>query len=208
MDKVVELQKIAEEIEKCKVCKLGADERSEGARLLDKRGVSRLVPGEGNANAKVVFIGEAPGKKEAETGRPFIGRSGQLLRSLIRGIGLKEEEVYITSPVKYLPEKGTPSESDIAHGKVHLEQQLNIIDPEIIVLLGSVAARGVLNQKIPVMKDHGKIIEKDSKKYFVTIHPAAVLRFAKNKPLLISDFEKLKNCIWNLKLLTKSENNL
>lgn len=184
MNKQSKLNKIANEIENCAECKVG------------KSGMP--VPGEGNADADIVFIGEAPGKKEAATGRPFIGRSGQLLRSLIREVGLKEEEVFITSPVKYLPDGpdgtpgGTPKPADIAHGRIHLMKQFEVIQPKIIVLLGAVAVLGVLQLKIPVKSEHGKIIEKDGLKYFVTLHPAAALRFPPLKLLIKEDFEKLK----------------
>lgn len=181
MDKQKALDAISDKIRNCQVCKVG------------KSGVS--VPGEGNPNADIVFVGEAPGKKEALTGRPFIGRSGQLLRSLIREVGLKEEDVYITSPVKYLPDRGAPSTSDIAHGKTHLEKQLDVIDPQIIVLLGNVATIGALSQKVQVKKEHGKIIEKDGRKYLVTLHPAAALRFPPLKKLLIEDFQKLQTIV-------------
>ncbi len=195
MNKQQELDKIAKEIEKCKICKIG------------KSGLP--VPGEGNPDADIVFIGEAPGKKEAATGRPFIGRSGQLLRSLIREVGLKEEDVYITSPVKYLPNGpdgtpgGTPKPSDIAHGRIHLMKQLDIIQPKIIVLLGNTAVQGVLQMKIPVKSEHGKIIvrsagsgsSKKDYKYLVTLHPAAALRFPPLKLLIKEDFEKLKKLI-------------
>src|SRR3712207_3427188 len=123
MNKQTALDEIAKEIENCEVCKIGKS--------------GKAVSGEGNPDADIVFIGEAPGKTEALTGRPFIGRSGKLLRSLITSIGLKEEDVYITSPVKYLPDKGTPSLSDIAHGRLHLIKQFDVIDPKLIVLLGS-----------------------------------------------------------------------
>ncbi len=181
MDKKVELDKISKEIEKCEICKIGKS--------------GKAVPGEGNANARVVFIGEAPGKEEAKTGRPFVGRSGKLLRSLIRSIGLKEEDVYITSPVKYLPDQGTPSKEDIEHGKKYLERQLNIIKPKIIVLLGSVATQAVLGEKMPILKEHGKTIKKEGRIIFITLHPAAAIRFQKFKRLLVADFEKLKNII-------------
>lgn len=176
-----ELDKIAREIENCVVCQQ------------DK--IGKAVVGEGSADADVVFIGEAPGRQEAESGRPFIGRSGQLLRSLIREIGLSEEEVYITSPVKYLPRRGTPSKQEVAHGRVHLEQQLKIIDPKIIVLLGKVAALGVLGEEVFVTKDHGKLLERDGRHYFITFHPAAALRMQKFKPFLIEDFQKLKELL-------------
>lgn len=187
MNKKFELDQIAKEIEKCKICKIG------------KSGLP--VPGEGNPDADIVFIGEAPGKKEAATGRPFIGRSGQLLRALIREAGLKEEDVFITSPVKYLPNGpdgtpgGTPKPSDIAHGRIHLMKQFDIIQPKIVVLLGNTAVQGVLQEKIPVKSEHGKIIEKDGLKYLVTLHPAAALRFPPLKLLIKEDFEKLKGLI-------------
>jgi uracil-DNA glycosylase family 4 len=181
MDKQKALDKIANEIEKCAVCKIGKN--------------GKAVPGEGNPDADVVFIGEAPGRQEAATGRPFIGRSGQLLRSLIRGIGLDDEkDVYITSPVKYLPDRGTPTSADIAHGRIHLMQQFEIIQPKFVMLLGRVAAEGVLEKKVKVATEHGNIIEeKDGIKYFLTLHPAAALRFPnKFKPPLEEDFKKLK----------------
>lgn len=156
------------------------------------------VPGEGNPDADIVFIGEAPGKQEAVSGRPFIGRSGQLLRSMIREIGLDDEkDVYITSPVKYLPLRGTPTSEDIAHGRIHLMQQLAVIQPKVVVLMGRVAAEGVLQKKVFVVKEHGQVIEeKDGVKYFLTYHPAAVLRFpGKFKKLMIEDFRKVKELV-------------
>lgn len=197
MNKQTELDKIAQEIKNCKLCKIG------------KQGIA--VPGEGNPDADVVFVGEAPGKKEAATGRPFIGRSGQLLRSLIREIGFDDEkDVYITSPVKYLPDRGTPTSEDIAHGRIHLMKQFAVIKPKVVMLLGRVAAEGVLEnptssskaglrgaRKVAVAKEHGHVIEeKDGIKYFLTFHPAAALRFPnKYKPLLQEDFQKLKKII-------------
>jgi len=184
MDKQKALDKIAKEIENCEVCKVAKS--------------GRAVPGEGNSDADVVFIGEAPGRQEAATGRPFIGRSGQLLRSLIKGIGLDDErDVYITSPVKYLPDRGTPTSQDIAHGRIHLMQQFAIIQPKIVVLLGRVAAEGVLQKKVFVSKEHGAVIDKkDGIKYFLTYHPAAALRFPnKFKPLLQEDFQKVKKIL-------------
>lgn len=183
MKKTEQLAKIAEEIRKCQVCR---QEKS-----------GEPVPGEGNPDAEIVFIGEAPGKTEAKTGRPFVGRSGQLLRSLIREVGLKELDVYITSPVKYLPDRGTPTREDIFHGRTHLEKQLVIIDPKIIVLLGSVAVQGVLNEKLPVIKEHGHIIEKNKRRYFITLHPAAALRFPPLRKTLVEDFTKLKELVNN-----------
>lgn len=181
MNKKKALDAIAREIEKCGVCQE------------DKIGVA--VPGEGNPDSRIVFIGEAPGKKEAVSGRPFIGRSGQFLRRLIREIlGLDDlKDVYITSPVKYLPEHGTPKPSEIAHGRIHLMEQLDIINPHMIVLMGNVSVRGVLNEMIPVKSRHGEVIERDGMKYFLTLHPAAGIRFPSLKNIIEDDFRRLKN---------------
>lgn len=181
MNKEKSLQEIAREIEVCKVCKLG------------KHGMA--VPGEGNPDADILFVGEAPGKTEAATGRPFVGRSGKLLRKLITEAGLKEEDVYITSPVKYLPDYITPKPTDIEHGKKHFDKQVEIIDPKIIVLLGRVASFAVLNKNISVVKEHGTIVADNGRKYFITVHPAAALRFVKMRETLLSDFKKLKTII-------------
>lgn len=181
MDKEKELEKIAAAIAKCRTCKVG------------KSGLP--VPGEGNPDADIVFLGEAPGKNEAKTGRPFIGRSGQLLRKMIRDAGLIESEVFITSPVKYLPDRGTPTKEDIKHGRVHLSKQLAVINPKIIVLLGATAAYAILERVVPIMKEHGKIIEQNGKKYIVTLHPAAILRFPKYAPLMKADFHILKTLV-------------
>ncbi|MDO8269670.1 MAG: uracil-DNA glycosylase [Candidatus Levybacteria bacterium] len=183
MNKEEALQEIALEIENCDICKV------------DKHG--KAVPGEGNPDADVLFVGEAPGRTEAETGRPFIGRSGKLLRKLINESGLKEEEVYITSPVKYLPDYITPKPSDIEHGFTHFGRQIEIIDPKIIVLLGRVACLAVLKQNVSVVLRHGEIIEDNGRKYFITVHPAAALRFVKMKQTLLEDFIKLRSLVGN-----------
>lgn len=184
MDKRRALNKIAKEIETCEICKVGKS--------------GKAVSGEGNPDADVIFIGEAPGKQEAITGHPFIGRSGQLLRSMIREIGLDDvKDVYITSPVKYLPDRGTPTSSDIAHGRIHLMKQFVVIKPKLVVLLGRVAAEGVLEKKVFVVKEHGEIIEVSGGiKYFLTYHPAAVLRFpGKFKSFMKEDFEKVRKLL-------------
>lgn len=181
MNKQIKLELIAQEIENCDECK--------------KNAVGKAVPGEGNPDADIVFIGEAPGRTESQTGRPFVGRSGKLLRKLINEAGLSEEEVYITSPVKRLPQYVTPKQKDIAHGRVHLEKQLEVIEPKIIVMLGSVAVQALLGYKVPVSTRHGEIIEEQRRKYFVTVHPAAALRFTKMKNLLLEDFIQLKKIV-------------
>lgn len=181
MNKQELLDKIAREIEKCRLCHIGTS--------------GKPVPGEGNPDADIVFMGEAPGREEAKTGRPFVGRSGKLLRSMIKEIGLNEKDVFITSPVKLLPNRGTPTKDDIKHGITHTDKQLSVIDPKIIVLLGKTAYYAFFQGSMPILKDHGKIFEKDNRRFMATIHPAAVLRFPKFREILVSDFQKLKKII-------------
>lgn len=181
MSKTLELQKIADKIEVCKICR--------------KNKSGKAVPGEGNPDADVMFIGEAPGRTEAATGRPFVGRSGKLLREAICSIGLKEDEVFITSPVKYLPDYVTPTDEDIAHGMTHLADQIEVIEPKVLVLLGRVAVRGVLGDKVAISKQHGTLVIKDKRKYFISYHPAAAIRFQKFKKTFLDDFQKIKELI-------------
>jgi uracil-DNA glycosylase family 4 len=175
------LSRIAEEIARCPVCKKGC--------------TGRAVPGEGSAEACVVFIGEAPGREEARTARPFVGRSGRLLREMIRDIGLAEEEVFITSPVHYLPLRGTPSIDMVRHGREHLFRQLAVIDPPVIVLLGATASRAVLDRKVEVAKLHGSIARSENRACFITLHPAYALRFPRAKEQMQEDFRKLRRLL-------------
>ncbi len=181
MNKRNELLKIAREIERCDLCR--------------KWGTGEPVPGEGNPEARIVFIGEAPGRQEAMTGRPFVGRSGKLLRATISESGLSEEEAFITSPVKYLPLRGTPSRENILHAKTHLLKQLSVIRPEMIVLLGSVACFALLERKVEMTKEHGSIVHERGATYFLTYHPAYALRFPAGKQAFRSDFRELARLI-------------
>ncbi|NTW67681.1 MAG: uracil-DNA glycosylase [Nitrospirae bacterium] len=181
MKKERALKRIAGEIAGCRFCRKGC--------------TGKAVPGEGDADARVVFVGEAPGREEAKTGRPFVGRSGKLLRQTIREAGLSEDDVFITSPVHYLPDQGTPSREMIRHGREHLFAQLAVIEPDIIVLLGNTACTALLDTKVEVMKQHGTTLRKDGRTYFITLHPAYAVRFAEGKKLFLRDFARLKRLI-------------
>lgn len=182
-EKQKKLDAIAVEIAKCKICK--------------KNSVGVAVPGEGNPNADIVFLGEAPGKNEAITGRPFIGRAGKLLRGLIADSGLKDEDVFITSPVKYLPKYVTPTLEDIEHGRIHLNKQLDIIEPKIIVLMGRVACVAMLHRNCQISQEHGTTIKQDGRTYLLVYHPAAPLYSPKLRLEIAKDFKKLKKLVSN-----------
>ncbi len=179
--KRVKLTVIAREIRGCKLCRRG--------------GVGLPVPGEGSANAKVMFIGEAPGKNEAKVGRPFVGGSGKILRKLIREIRLREEDVFITSPVHYLPKRGTPTVAAILHGREHTFKQLKLINPKLVVLLGRVACYAMLGRICALSKEHGQMAVRDGKRYFITYHPAAELHSNRLRGALAKDFERLKRLL-------------
>jgi DNA polymerase len=181
MNKQKELEKIAQEIKECPACKKG--------------GTGKAVPGEGSADALVMFIGEAPGREEAKTGRPFVGRSGKLLRRMITGLGIEENAVFITSPVHYQPITGKPSPALIAHGRTHLLRQIEIIKPRLIVLLGNTACRSLLEKNIEIVKAHGTIVEKDNMNLFISYHPAYAVRFPEGRKNFVRDFAALKDLL-------------
>ncbi|HXS15398.1 MAG TPA: uracil-DNA glycosylase [Candidatus Saccharimonadales bacterium] len=156
-----------------------------------RRTLSEKQSQEGNPDASMVFVGEAPGKLEAQTGKPFVGRSGQFLRKTMQEVGIKESEVFITSVVKFLPQKGTPTPAQIKHAKQYSRQQIDIIDPKVVVLLGRVSCEGVLDEKISVAKEHGSFIKKDGRTYFVSFHPAAAIRFQNIREMFAQDFKKM-----------------
>ena len=178
MNKVKALQKIAAEIGLCREC------RKDGSGL--------PVPGEGSADVPVMFIGEAPGKEEAKTGRPFVGRSGRLLRAAIDSIGIEPEKAFITSPVHYLPDAGKPSPAMIAHGTIHLLKQIAVIEPRVLVLLGGSACRALFGKNIEIAKVHGTIVEQQGIPCFISFHPAYALRFPEGKKLFLRDFRILE----------------
>ncbi len=156
--------------------------------------IGQLVVGEGPANAKIAIVGEAPGKQEAQTGLPFIGRSGKLLDHLInQNLTLLRSQIFITSVVKYLPPYITPKTPDIIHGRTHLFDQLNCIQPNLIILLGTTAVRAALEINDPITTLRGQTISHNNHNFYITLHPSAGLRSTKYLQLLQRDFESLKN---------------
>lgn len=152
---------------------------------------ANLVFGEGNCDCQVLFIGEAPGAKEDELVRPFVGRSGQLLRKQIRAIGWREEDVYITNIVKRRPpENRDPLPSEIKAYQPYLTRQIEIIAPKIIVTLG----RFSMNYFLPEAKmtrDQGKLFKVGDWQIFPILHPAFALRGNKAMKSFEESFKKL-----------------
>jgi uracil-DNA glycosylase family 4 len=156
-------------------------------RLCRKGGSEMQVPGEGTADFPIMFVGEAPGKEEAKIGRPFVGRSGAFLRRMIREAGMEEGQVFITSPVHYLPDSGKPSPGMIEHGATHLRKQVEAIKPRLVVLLGKSACRALLGRSIEIAKQHGTVIEQDGISFLISFHPAYAMLYHRHSFFLEND---------------------
>jgi len=160
-----------------------------------------VVPGEGSSNAKIMFIGEGPGKNEDEQGRPFIGAAGKLLDKLIALIGLTRKDIYIANVVKCRPpENRDPLPEEVEACRPWLDQQIEIIKPKLIILLGRHSMdRFLPNQKISL--DHGKPKRLNGQVYFPIYHPAAALYRNGLLEDLEKDFKKIPKV---LELIEKS----
>lgn len=167
---VANLAKIADLVRKCRKCAIGS------SRL-------NAVPGDGNPQAKLVFVGEAPGADEDEQGLPFVGRAGQLLEKMIIAMGLSRSEVFICNTLKCRPpENRDPKPDEIANCMPYLKKQLEIIRPEVIVALGAHAARTLLDTDKPIGQVRGQFHEYrfsedvPPAKLMPTYHPSYLLR--------------------------------
>lgn len=181
MNKREKLEKLNREIKKCKRCPLW-------------KAANNAVPGEGPIYSKIMFIGEAPGRQEDLTGRPFIGRAGGLLDRLLKIAQIKRENVFITSVIKHRPPKNRqPKKPEIKACRIWWQKQIEILKPKLIILLGRVALDTVLGKDF--WKERGKLYQKESGQYFITYHPAAGLRFPRIKKILEKDFIKIGKAI-------------
>ncbi|MBD5558922.1 MAG: uracil-DNA glycosylase [Clostridia bacterium] len=151
---------------------------------------THMVFGEGNIHADIMLIGEGPGRVEDETGRPFVGPSGQLLDELLGGIGLRRSDVFIANVVKCRPPGNRdPKPEEIEACFPYLRAQLALVKPKIIVCLGVHAARLVLRRDVRITREHGSVHHVKSFTIIPTYHPAALLHNPPNKPLAEADFQ-------------------
>jgi uracil-DNA glycosylase len=162
-----------------------------------------LVHGEGDSNTRAMFIGEAPGKDEAIQRRPFVGRSGKLLRKTMEEVGLPPEKVFISNIVKIRPpENRDPTPEEIAAYRPFLNEEIEIIAPEIIVTLGRFSMAKFLPD-VKISQVHGRLhkVVWEGKDLFVLpmYHPAAALRSTKMKDAFTSDFKKVPKILSWLK---------
>ena len=156
---------------------------------------TNLVPGEGSATATVMLVGEAPGAKEDESGRPFVGGAGKLLDRLLEEAGLERADVFITNVVKARPPGNRdPKADEVAHHLPWLEAQMDVIKPKLLVPLG----RHALTRFAPdakITQAHGKVIERDGRRLFPMFHPAAALRNPQLRATLHEDAKALRTAL-------------
>ena len=174
------LEKISNEVVSCRKC-----------RLCETR--KKAVPGEGSSNARVMFVGEAPGEQEDIQGRPFVGAAGKLLTELLASVNLGREEVYITNIAKCRPPNNRPPRKDEAAAcRPYLERQITLIQPSVICPMGNSAIHALINSHDPVTEVHGIPFEVGGKTYFPMYHPAAALYTFSLREVMLEDFRKLR----------------
>ena len=179
MGKKKKLQRLNQEIKSCRKCPLWKTRKN-------------ASPGEGPVNAKIMIVGQAPGAEEDKVGRPFVGRAGQFLNQLLKLANVKREKVFLTAPIHCFPPKNRePKKEEIEACLPWLKKQIEIINPQKFILLGEIAF-SVFFPKKELSSFRGKWIEKGEKKFFITYHPSAGLRFPKIKKILERDFQKLR----------------
>jgi uracil-DNA glycosylase len=156
-------------------------------------GRTHLVFGVGNPNARLMFIGEGPGRDEDLQGEPFVGRAGQLLTDIItKGMGLRREDVYIANVVKCRPpENRNPEADEVASCEPFLKKQIELVRPEIIVALGKFAVQTLLQSKVPITRLRGNWYTYHGIKLMPTFHPAYLLRNPGDKKLVWEDIKKV-----------------
>ncbi len=181
-----ELETIKQNVIKCTKCELCKTR-------------TNAVPGKGNFQSDVIFVGEAPGRNEDKNGEPFVGVAGKKLSIALEEARITRDEVYITNIVKCRPPNNrVPKTSERNTCQEYLKQEISIIKPKIICILGNTAFNSILGGS-EITKFRGKVVRKDNQLYFLTIHPAATIYNQKLIDVLNSDIVKLFDLIRELK---------
>ena len=191
-DKALKLEKLSKSISLIKDCDL-------------KKNANNIVFADGNTKAKIMLIGEGPGSNEDKEGLPFVGRAGELLNKMLASINLDRTNVYITNVVNYRPpENRRPTDKEIARYLPFLVKHIEIINPKILVLLGSTALNALVGDQEVISKARGKWIEKQigtcKTSVITTFHPAFLMRQPAQKKLSWIDLKMIKEKKSKLKI--------
>ena len=170
-----------------------------------KRNATQIVFGDGNLESKIMIVGEGPGQKEDQIGKSFVGDAGELLNKMLNAINLKRENIYITNVVNFRPPNDRkPEPSEINRYSYFLKEHIAIIDPEILVLMGSTAMEAIFGSKIKISQERGSwketIIKNKTYISMITFHPAYLIRQADKKKYSWIDLKKIRKKIDELKL--------
>ena len=157
------------------------------------------VPGKGNFQSDVIFVGEAPGRNEDKHGEPFVGAAGKRLSAALEESGVTREEIYITNVVKCRPPNNrVPNTNERTTCQEYLKEEISIIKPKIICILGNTAFNSILGGS-EITKYRGKLVRKNNQLYFLTVHPAATIYNQELISVLNGDIKKLFDLITELK---------
>ena len=170
-----------------------------------KNNANNLVFNDGNNLSKIMIVGEGPGQKEDEIGKPFVGDAGALLNKMLEAINVKRDKVYITNVVNYRPPNNRkPEPAEIIRYSNYLRKHISIIDPKILILMGSTAMESLFGSNIKITKERGswKDIIVNNKSYLcmITFHPAYLLRQPENKKYSWTDLKEIRKKIDQLNL--------
>jgi len=190
--KIEKLEKLKQNIRSIKNCNL-------------KKSATNIVFGDGNTNAKIMIIGEGPGAQEDAEGIPFVGRAGKLLDKMLNSINLNREKVYISNVVNYRPpENRRPTEEEISRYLPYLKTHIEIINPKILILLGSTALNTIIGNEEVISRARGKWIQKEIGKIkpwiIASFHPAFLMRQPEQKKMAWIDLKMVRDKIKSLKI--------
>ena len=185
LDQAAQLAAIRQDVGPCTRCKL------------HMQGRKQIVFGVGNPNADLMFVGEAPGADEDVQGEPFVGRAGQLLTKIIESIGLQRSDVYIANVIKCRPPQNrNPEPDEVASCQPFLFQQIDAIQPRVIVALGTFAAQALLGSVVPISRLRGQLHDfRGGAKLIPTFHPAFLLRSPDRKRDVWEDMKKVRELL-------------
>ena len=172
-----------------------------------KKFAKNIVFSDGNPNSQIMLVGEGPGEKEDAQGKPFVGDAGILLNKMLNAIKIKRENIYITNVVNYRPPNNRkPEISEINRYSVFLREHISIINPKILILMGSTAMEAIFGQKLKISKERGKwketIINQKTFLTILTFHPAYLLRQPDQKKFSWEDLKNIRKKIDELKIKT------
>ena len=178
------LIKLKQEIDSIEDCKL-------------KKNASKNVFADGNVQSSIMIVGEGPGQKEDELGKPFVGEAGNLLNKMLAAIKIERKKIYITNVVNYRPPNNRkPEQSEINRYSKYLKEHISIIDPKILILMGSTAMDAILGSNKRISKERGQwkevIIKQKNFKTIVTFHPAYLLRKPDQKKFSWEDLKIIR----------------